>query len=489
LVIIYKKIVKEPLSPPIGNRSKNMTYSFVAGFLGYLGALGVLGALVHQTSHTASDFMLGGRSLNYWTTAIAAHASDMSLWMFMGLPALAYSTGLVSAWIPLGLILGMYATWKLVAAPLRIATEHTKSNTLSAYFDVHFSDTSGSLKVVSAFFSLWFFTFYIASGLVGMGWLFESAFHINYYVGILLGLFITVAYTFLGGFTAIAKSHFFQGIFLVIMMIIIPILTYWSLPAGVSLLTALHAQGVSFSLIPASAHELALCILLAISWGIGYFGQPHILVNFMGIKDPKTMPKAMRVGMLWQFFTFSASLIMGFLGIAFFTQPLQNTQLVFIQIVEELFPPFIAGCILCSIVAAGLTTIATQILVASSTVANDLYKHFINPTANQKTIVVISKYALIGVPLISFLIAFTKSSTVYNLVEYAWFGLGASFGPVIIAALYLPRASKTGILWGMIAGGATATLWPLLGLAIPSMLPAFLLNLLIIVVTRKRKNA
>jgi len=464
-----------------------MAHGFIYGFLGYLAALGILGAAVHTTSHTASDFMLGGRSLNYWTTAIAAHASDMSLWMFMGLPALAYSTGLTSAWVPLGLMLGMYATWKFIAAPLRITTEQTKSNTLSAYFDTRFSDTSGSLKLVSAFFSLWFFTFYISSGLVAMGRLFESAFNLNYYIGIILGLFIAISYTFFGGFSAIAKSHFFQGIFLVIMMIIIPIFAYFSLPEGTSLLTAMHTKGVSFSLFPPTTRELLMCIVLAISWGIGYFGQPHILINFMGIKDAKTMPKAMRVGMLWQFFTFSASLIIGLLGIAFFTQPLQNAELVFVQMVEDIFPALIAGCVLCSIVAAGLTTIATQILVASSTLANDLYKHFINRTADQKKILRISKYGLILVPFISFLIAFTKSSTVYNLVEYAWFGLGASFGPVVIAALYLPRASKTGIFWGMIAGGLTATVWPLLGSTVPSMLPAFLLNLLIIVITSKRK--
>lgn len=466
-----------------------MMHSFIYGFLGYIAALGLLGAWVHTTSHTTSDFMLGGRSLNYWTTAIAAHASDMSLWMFMGLPALAYSTGLTSAWIPLGLMLGMYATWKFIAAPLRITTEQTKSNTLSAYFDARFSDTSGTLKLVSAFFSLWFFTFYISSGLVGMGWLFESAFHVDYYVGIVLGLFITIAYTFWGGFSAIAKSHFFQGIFLVIMMILIPIISFFSIPTGTSLLTAMHLKGVSFSLIPATTKELMMCIILAISWGIGYFGQPHILVNFMGIKDPKAMPKAMRVGMLWQFFTFSASLLIGFLGIAFFIPPLQNSQLVFIQMVEDLFPPFIAGCILCSIVAAGLTTIATQILVASSTLANDLYKHFINDQADQKHILRLSKYGLVVVPLISFLIAFSKSTTVYNLVEYAWFGLGASFGPAIIAALYLPSARKEGILYGMIAGGVIATLWPLLNSNIPSMLPAFLLNLLIIIMLRKRNHS
>ena len=320
-----------------------------------------------------------------------------------------------------------------------------------------------------------------------MGLLFESAFHLNYYIGIILGLFIAISYTFFGGFSAIAKSHFFQGIFLVIMMVIIPIIAYFSLPAETSLLAAMHSKGVSFSLIPATPRELFMCVALAISWGIGYFGQPHILINFMGIKDPKTMHKAMRVGMLWQLFTFSASLIIGLLGIAFFTQPLQNSQLVFIQMVEDIFPAFIAGCILCSIVAAGLTTIATQMLVASSTLANDLYKHFINPAAGQKTLVRISRYGLILVPLVSFLIALTKSSTVYGLVEYAWFGLGASFGPVVIAALYLPNAKKEGVLWGMIAGGLTATLWPLVGSTVPSMLPAFFLNLLIIVVTSNRK--
>jgi len=463
-----------------------MINGFVAGFLGYLAALGILGAVVHRSSKTASDFMLGGRSLGYWTTAIAAHASDMSVWVFMGLPAMAYTTGMTSVWIPLGLTLGMYVTWKCIAAPLRIATEQTKSDTLSAYFDARFSDTTGTLKLVSAFFSLWFFTFYISSGLVGMGWLFESAFQVDYYTGIFLGLLITIAYTFLGGFSAIAQSHFFQGIFLVAMMILVPVLVIFALPEGASLSEAMHLKGLSFSLLPSSTRELISCIILAVSWGIGYFGQPHVLINFMGIEDPKTMPKAMRVGMLWQIFTLGSSVLIGFLGVAFFIKPLENPMLVFVQIVEELFPPFIAGCVLCSIVAAGLTTIATQMLVASSTLANDLYKHFVNPQANQKTILRISRYGLVLVPLISFVIAISKSTTVYNLVEYAWNGLGASFGPVIIAALYLPRAQKHGIFWGMIVGGVTAMVWPQLGLTIPSMLPAFLANSAVILLTQKK---
>lgn len=337
-----------------------MVHTFMYGFAGYLITLTLLGAWFYKKSHTASDFILGGRSLNYWTTALAAHASDMSMWMFMGLPAAAYLTGMQSAWIPLGLIAGMYITWSYIAQPLRVATEKYNSDTLSTYFEKRFNDSTGLLRLVSACFSLWFFTFYISSGLVGMGRLFESAFQLDYHVGILIGLLITIGYTFLGGFSAIAQSHFFQGIFLVGMMVCIPVIAYFSLPAGSSLSAVAQLKGISFSLLPHTCKEALSALILAISWGMGYFGQPHILINFMGIKDPSTMRKAMRVGMTWQFFTFAASLSVGLIGIAFFATPLENAGLVFIETIQELFPAFVAGFMLCAIVAAGLTTIATQ---------------------------------------------------------------------------------------------------------------------------------
>lgn len=463
-----------------------MSYEFIFGFAGYCATLIFLGALSYKKSDTVSDFALGNRSLNYWTTAIAAHASDMSMWMFMGLPAAAYVAGIQSVWIPLGLMTGMYLTWTYIARPLRVATETYQSDTLSTYFEKRFNDTTNLLRLISACFSLWFFMFYISSGLVGMGCLFESAFNVDYHIGITIGLIITIAYTFIGGFAAIAQSHFFQGIFLVVMMVLIPFLAYFSLPAGASLTEIAHLKHISFSLLP---HTFSGCIhslILAISWGMGYFGQPHILVNFMGIKDPSGMPKAMRVGMVWQFLTFSASLAVGLVGIAFFTAPLENPSLVFIKTVQGLFSPFCAGFILCAIVAAGLTTIATQMLVSSSTIARDIYQQFFNKNATEQTILKVSRYSLFVIPFISFLVAFSKSSTVYNLVDYAWMGLGASFGPAVITALYLKQqTTRNGIALGMIVGGITATLWPLLGTGLPAMIPAFFLNMLCILFYKK----
>ena len=462
-----------------------MMHAFIYGFAGYFVSLVLLGALVYQRSRTASEFILGSRSLSYWTTAIAAHASDMSMWMFMGLPAAAYITGMQSIWIPLGLMGGMYLTWIYIARPLRIATETYHSNTLSTYFEKRFNDTTGLLRIISACFSLWFFTFYISSGLVGMGCLFESAFNVDYHVGITLGLIVTIAYTFIGGFGAIAQSHFFQGIFLVFMMVFIPFLAYFSLPPSTSLTEIAHLRNISFSLIPQTFSELIHSLILAVSWGMGYFGQPHILVNFMGIKDPSGMPKAMRVGMLWQFFTFSASLAVGLIGIAFFSNPLENPGLVFIKTVQTLFSPFYAGFILCAIVAAGLTTIATQMLVSSSTIAHDIYDQFFNKQATEQTTLRVSRYSLLIIPFVSFLIAFSKSSTVYNLVDYAWMGLGASFGPAIIIALYGQTKNYRGIALGMIIGGITATFWPLLKTGIPAMIPAFFLNIFCIFFYKK----
>ncbi len=455
-----------------------MEYQFIIGFVGYLGLLAGLGAWFYKKSESSHDYTLGGRSLGYWTTAIAAHASDMSIWMFMGLPAAAYCTGMQSLWIPLGLIIGMFITWKKIAQPLRIATEKYNSETLSTFFEKRFSDTTGSLRLLSALFSLWFFTFYIASGLVGMGRLFESALHIDYHYGIALGLVIAIGYTLLGGFTGIAQTHFFQGIFLVALLIIIPVIVFLSLPAG--FLWSQAAPVYIFSFFPHHAKELFYSLIIAVSWSIGYLGQPHILINFMGIKDPKSMPKAMMVGMIWQIITQGAAVIIGLLGIFYFTTLLADPQLVLISMVQTIFSEYTTGIILSAIVAAGLTTIATQILVTTATITHDIYKTYLNKHATPLQLASIARFTLIMVACMSFCIAFTNSSTVFGIVEYAWNGLGATFGPAVIAALYMPKATKQGVFLSMLCSGSIALFWPLCITHFPAIIPAFIIGISII---------
>lgn len=458
-------------------------------FLGAFGLYGLVLAAIsyffYQKSTDASDFMLGNRSLNYWATAIAAHSSDMSIWLFMGFPGTIYAKGLSITWLAVGLILGMFLAWTYVATALRTATAHYDALTLSDYLEKRFNDTSGALRMGSALLCLLFFSVYISAGLVGMGIMFESVFEIDYHIGILLALITTVSYTFVGGFIGVAWCDLFQGLFLVTMIMMVPILALYRV-GDLSLIShAAILKGIPLTFMPKTATQLWGSLILATSWGLGYFGQPHILVNFMGIKNVKDISKARNVGMAWQLLTLGAAVAIGLIGIAYFLEPLPNQELVFVLMVQQLFSPFFAGLVLCAIIAAGLTTIDTQILVAASTFANDFYKKYVNPQATNKQLVLVTKAGIIAMPVISFIIACTSRS-VYGLVEYAWCGLGSSFGPALLASLYSKKVTTRGAIVGMIVGGATAALWPLVGSSLPSMIPGFFSNLAILLIMSKK---
>lgn len=464
-----------------------MDLAYTYAFSAYLTIIGFITYSFYKKETTEQGFMLGNRSVNYIATAVAAHSSDMSIWIFMAFPGAIYTAGMVKAWVPIGLIMGMFFSWTFIAQKLRTATEKYKSVTLSEYFEHRFADNSGSLRLVSAIFSLFFFIFYISSALVGMGIMFESVFGINYHIGVSIGLCTAVLYTFVGGFAGVAWCDLFQGGFLVSMIVFVPLYAYNTLAGGwTNISNVAQLKNISLLLIPNTGKELVQSLLLALGWGLGYFGQPHILINFMGIKDAKEITKARTIGMIWQFLTLGASLVIGLIGIAFFAQTLANPELIFVAMVQQLFTPFFAGFILCAIIAAGLTTIDTQILVVSSTFARDVYKQYINPQASTKETLCVSRAGIIAIPLLSFGIAYTKSSSVYGLVDFAWSGLGSTFGPVVLTSLYSTRVTKHASLVGMLTGGLTAALWPLSGSTVPAMIPGFFINLGIILLGSRK---
>lgn len=464
-----------------------MLHDFLWAFGLYGSILAGISFAFYKKSQNAEEFMLGNRSLNYVATAIAAHSSDMSIWLFMGLPGIIYTQGMQIAWVPIGLITGMFCSWTFVATALRKETEKYDALTLSAYLEKRFDDTSGRLRILSSLLCLLFFVFYISSGLVGMGLMFENVFNIDYHLGILVALLTTVTYTFVGGFVGVAWCDLFQGFFLVSMIVLVPSLALQKLPSLHSISMAAQLKSISLTLLPKTLSGIVSSLLLALSWGLGYFGQPHILVNFMGIKSPKEISKARSVGITWQILTLGSSLAIGIIAIAYFAQPLADPELVFVTMVRSLFSPFIAGFVLCAIVAAGLTTIDTQILVSASTFATDFYKQYIHTKATDKEVLRASKIGVLIMPLISYAVAFNKSASVYALVEYAWNGLGSSFGPVILTSLYSKRVTANGAFFGMLIGGIIAALWPLSGSTIPSMIPGFFSNLAVILLLSSKK--
>ncbi len=465
------------------------TLHFIA-FFAYFSVLLTIGIVCHKAQKTSKDFIMGNRSLNFWVTAFSAHASDMSGWLFMAFPAAVYAGGLPQVWIGLGLLTGMFLNWQFVAKKLRLETEKYNSYTLSSYFENKFNDTSGVIRILTALMTIIFLTFYLSAGLIAMGWLLNSLFQINYYLGLSIAMIVAMTYTFVGGYYIVAKVDQFQAIFLLIMIVLVPCSAFFSLRDPVdTILLGAEASNISLSIF----HDLTFqsffsMMLLVLGWGLGYFGQPHIITKFMGIKSADDLVKSKYVGMAWQITTLTAAAAVGVIGIGFFGEQLENPELVFVQMVQLLFNPLIGGFILCGVLAANMSTMDSQILVCASVLSEDFYKHIVKKHATQKELLLVSRIGVIIVPLFSLSIAFMQSSSVLQAVLYAWSGLGSSFGPLILMSLYFKRCNKYGAIAGILVGGITAGLWTHMNVSsvaqveIPSMIPGFSLSLISIFV-------
>jgi len=450
--------------------------AFIVSFVVYFAILLGIGSVFYKKNASSSDFLLGGRSLNFWVTALSAHASDMSSWLFMGFPAMVYMNGMFECWTAFGLLSGMFLTWQFIAPKLRSATEQYDCLTLSSYFEKRFGDTSGILSTVSALLMLLFFTFYISSGIVGLGRLFESVFTIDYHAGIVVGVGIVTIYTLIGGFVAVAWNDMFQALFLLVMIVLVPIIAFFRVTSIEGIQLAAAAHNVSLQLLPPSKTWLD-ALILSLGWGLGYFGLPHVLVKYMGIDNVNDMKKAQWVGLTWQALTLGAAAFIGLVGLAYFPQPLANPELIFVKMVTSLFSPLISGFVLCAILAAAISTLDSQILVAGSSIAQDLYKRLVNQRASSDEILRATRLAIVGIAVSAVALAFNNSSTIYDLVFYAWAGLGSSFGPLVITSLYAKSINKYGALAGLCIGGLTGAVWPYFNAAIPAIIPGFCLSI------------
>ncbi len=454
-------------------------------FFGYFVVLALVALFSYRTQRSDKDFLLGNRSLNFWLTALSAHASDMSSWLFLGYPALIFTTGLFSAWAAIGLTTFMFLNWQFIAPKIRTASEQVESLTLSSYFEARFSDTTGAIRLVSAVMSVLFFTFYISSGLVGMGILVESLFGLSYVFGISIGLTIVMAYVFMGGYRTVAWIDLFQGFFLLGVIVFIPIFLLISFGGITPVMSAVKAKGLSDSLLP-NFHLKTFweLIMTAAGWGLGYFGQPHIITKFMGIRRVEDMYKAKYLGISWQAIALTAATIVGLLGVYVFPQGLADPEQVILNIVKTTLAPFFAGLVLCAILAATTNVMAAQILVVASNLSEDFYKRLFRRHATSNELLWISRFSVIFISLVGFAIAYFKISTIYQLVLYSWSGLGASFGPLLLLSLYVRSINKYGAFSGILVGGLTAAIWPyfdnLYHWSIPSLVPGFILSVIAI---------
>jgi sodium/proline symporter len=429
----------------------------------YFAVLLLLGIIAWQRTSNLSDYILGGRSLGSGVTALSAGASDMSGWLLLGLPGAAYLSGLEAGWIAVGLLIGTWLNWRLVATRLRVATENlSDSLTLPDYFQRRFADTSGLLRIIPGIFIFIFFSLYVSAGLVAGGRLFETVFELPYIWAVLAGASAIIIYTFLGGYLAVSWTDALQALLMLLALVAVPLMVFGSGESGILAAAGNVNPELLNPFTDNTGQALSLLAIVSLlAWGLGYFGQPHILARFMGIRAAGELTRARRIAMSWVTICLVCAVLVGMAGIGVLADPLAgpDAETVFMRLVEVLFHPVIAGICLAAILAAIMSTADSQLLVASSAVAEDFYKGLLRPDAGQNELVWISRVSVVAIALVALWLAADPDRMVLDLVAYAWAGLGATFGPVIVMSLYWQNMSRVGAILGMVAGGVTVILW------------------------------
>jgi sodium/proline symporter len=464
--------------------------TFVFYFVLLLG----IGFYFYRKSVSIEDYLLGGRGMGAWVTALSAQASDMSGWLLMGLPGAIYLGGMGKTWIAIGLFVGTVLNWKLVAARLRVYTQKTDTITLPCFFEQRFGDPTGLLRVVSAIIIIIFFTIYASSGLVATGKLFESTFDVPYKAAVIIGGAIIIAYTFLGGFLAVCWTDLFQGILMVLALLIVPAVAYFNVGGIGQIKEAMSLKEISSSLIPTGDRFPALAIISAAAWGLGYFGQPHILARFMSVKSVRKLGESMTIAIIWVALSLGGAVVIGLISVGMFDNLTDGEEeKVFIYMINDVMHPWLAGVMLAAILSAIMSTIDSQLLVSSSALTEDFYQKAIKRTASEKEVVFVGRICVIIISIIALALALNPNDTILGIVAYAWGGFGAAFGPVVLVALFSRRTGWQAALAGMVTGTVVVVVWKQVGLAkyMYELVPGFLCNclmILLVTITVRQKD-
>ena len=452
----------------------------------YLLLMLIIGIYFYRTTSDLSDYILGGRNLPSGVAALSAGASDLSGWALMGLPGAVFSGGLSEAWIAVWTLVGVYFNWKVIAERLRVFTEAAgNALTVPDYLEARFMDSQRILRTASSAVMLLFFTFYVSAGLVGSAVLFEGVFDVNYSLALWVSAIVIVSYTFLGGFLAASWSDLIQGVMMAAALASAALMT-WFLLSGDSA----PAVAGSGDLAPLGGFMEGMTVVGMLSvagWAIGYCGQPHVVVRFMAVRNREAVKVSRRIAMVWSSITMISAVAVGALGYYWFGGELENSERVFIELVNVMFHPWVAGFVLAGVLAAIMSTIDSQLLVCSSAISEDIYRGFIKPGASQSELVWLSRGSVVAIALIAAVLGMDQDSTILDLVAYAWGGFGAAFGPVILLSLFWANMSRNGAIAGLITGAVTVAVWrPLSGgpagiFDMFEVVPGFLLSLLAIV--------
>ena len=434
-------------------------------FVLYLGAMVAIGLFYWRKTSTVSEYILGNRGLGRLVAALSAEASDMSGWLLIGLPGLAYVCGLQAGWVALGLVIGTFLNWKYIAPRLRVYSAIAgDSLTLPEFFRGRFHDRSDLTGAVCALFILVFFIVYTSAQFVAAGKLFGTVFGMDYRVALLLGSLIVVAYTFTGGFCAVCVTDTIQGILMFFAILIVPVSAMFLLGGPVA--AAMSAQMTNPNLFnpfvnPDGSPLAILAIISLLAWGLGYFGQPHILVRFMAIKKPEEIRSARMIAMSWVVISLGAAVAVGLVGRAFLNPPLAGAaaETVFMVMTMDIFTSFLAGIILCGILAAIMSTASSILLVSASALSQDVYFPFLRPGAQDRELLWVSRFSVLVIAGLALVLATDPGSFVFSIVAYAWAGFGAAFGPALLACLFWKRTTRNGVLAGILVGGLTVIVW------------------------------
>lgn len=451
----------------------------------YMAAMVFIGWYAFRRTSNLTDYMLGGRSLGPAVTALSAGAADMSGWLLLGLPGAIYDKGLPEIWIAIGLTTGAYLNWYFVAPRLRVYTQVTNDSiTIPSFLENRLKDKSRLLRIASGFIILIFFTFYVSSGMVAGGKFFLSSFGLDYHVGLIIVSVVVVGYTLFGGFLAVSYTDFVQGLIMFLALILVPIVAVFVTGGIPDTVDSIHA--VNPDMLSLVKGATLLGVISSVAWGLGYFGQPHIIVRFMAIKSVKETKSARRIGISWMILSLLGAVATALVGIAYFQQnpgaELVDSETIFIALGQIIFHPFIAGIMLAAVLAAVMSTISSQLIVTSSALIEDLYKAVYKTDGTDKQYVFLGRMAVLVVSLIAMVLAWPNNESILKLVSFAWAGFGGAFGPIILLSLYWRKLTAKGALFGMVAGAIVVGVWgniPALSDTLYEIIPGFIVCLLV----------
>jgi len=439
-----------------------MSYTLI-GFIIYLIIVLIVGVITYKINKTHDDFFIAGRKLNPWVVAFSERASGESAWLILGLPGAAMATGFMESWTALGCVIGIIFYWFVIAKKLRIESEKLSAITLPNFFAVKFGDDVKSIRVIATFIIIFFFTFYLAAQFNGAGKVLNVTFNIPIVIGMIIGAVVIIFYTMMGGFFAVAWTDLIQGIIMIAALIIIPIAGMIELHnQGGSLVSAVAEQGDDYaSFFGGKTGWAAFVVVIGgLSWALGYMGQPHLLTRFMAIKDPSKIKLSRNIAIAWVIPAFSGAIIIGLVGLGLYKQGyFDDVENVMPYLANNILPAWLAGILISGAIAAMMSTADSQLLVITSSVIEDFYHKTLGKNVTDKVLLHLSRIITIVVGVLGFVIAVTSKDLIFELVSYAWAGLGASFGPALLLILYWKKITKQGVIAGMLTGFFTTIIW------------------------------